>query len=205
MTKKIEFFGIEIYLCENVYEPSEDTELLAKTILEHCNVKNKTVLEIGTGTGAIAILLAKNGAKVTATDITTEAIKCAQKNAKINNVKIEFLKGNLFDPVKNRKFDIIIFNPPYLPEEEYDYLLPPTYKKALIGGKEGNETIIQFINQLPNHMHNHSKAYIVTSTLSKPKQILKHIKNNKLKAKTITKQKYFFEEIQIIEITPQTQ
>ncbi|MCR8487527.1 MAG: class I SAM-dependent methyltransferase, partial [Crenarchaeota archaeon] len=118
--RTIEFMGIKLVVNEYVYEPSDDTELLAKAVIRNIKPFSKA-LEIGTGSGAIAILLAKLGCDVTATDINPKAIEVAKENATQNNVKIRFIVGDLFAGL-NEKFDTIVFNPPYLPEDDFDFL-----------------------------------------------------------------------------------
>ncbi|MGQ4892416.1 MAG: HemK2/MTQ2 family protein methyltransferase [Candidatus Njordarchaeia archaeon] len=194
MQIKINKTTIEIKLCKNVYPPDEDTFLLLDEI-KNLDLKNKKVLEIGTGTGIIAITCAKKGAKVTATDIKLEAIKCTQKNAKLNNVKIETKQGNLFQPVKGEKYDLIIFNPPYLPENpETDKYLNEKDKQDLIGGKHGNETAIQFIKQLKNHLKPNGQALLIQTSLTNIQETLKQAEKTGLKTQ-ITKQKNLPREI----------
>ena len=86
----------------------EDTKLIAKCVAK---LKFKTAIDIGTGTGFIPIYLKKLGFECEGTDIIPKALNCAKKNARKNNLDIDFYYSNLFDNV-NKKFDIIIFNPP---------------------------------------------------------------------------------------------
>jgi len=109
--------GIELEIREaaGVYGPLDDTFLMIEA-LENIEL-GKKVLELGTGTGMIAIYCSKRGAEVTATDINEEALRLARENAELNGERIEFIKSDLFEAVKGR-FDAAIFNPPYLPDEE---------------------------------------------------------------------------------------
>ena len=91
---------ISLNTSDEVYKPAEDSWLLVRSLPPLPG----TVLEIGTGTGIVAISLALNGSKVTATDINSKAIDLATNNAKKNNVSIEFLVGNQFEPISNRLF-----------------------------------------------------------------------------------------------------
>ncbi|MEM2890220.1 MAG: methyltransferase, partial [Candidatus Hadarchaeum sp.] len=114
---KIIFYkGDKFLVYPEVYEPAEDTFLIA----DNLEVKSdERVLELGTGCGLLAILAAKAGAKVVATDISPIALECARANAVENLVanRIDFRSGDLFDPVDGELFDAVIFNPPYLPVE----------------------------------------------------------------------------------------
>ena len=196
MKKRVELWGINIEICDDVYEPHDDTELLVSAILENeTNITGKKVLEIGAGTGLISIILAKKGADVTAVDINEKAVECTKRNARINNINIEVLEGDLFEPVSGKKYDIIVFNPPYLPEESLDRYLSLTYREAVIGGEKGNEVIIKFLKELPNYLSENGKAYFVTSSLSDVKEIMIVAIENRLRLELVKKARYFFEAL----------
>lgn len=112
-----EFFGLRFDVNKKVLTPRMETELLVEQVLKAAkDFKQPTILDLGTGSGAIAISIAKNcDAKVCAIDISKPALQTAENNAKKNDVKIEFLHSNLFDGLKRKKkFDIIVSNPPYV-------------------------------------------------------------------------------------------
>ena len=101
---------------DNVYVPAEDSYLLADNLQIN---EGQSVLEIGTGTGIVAMYASKLTNDITVTDINFDACELAKTNFKLNKINnIEILFGNLFEPVGNRKFDVILFNTPYLPTEE---------------------------------------------------------------------------------------
>jgi len=194
MKKRVELCGINIEICDDVYEPHDDTELLVSAILENeTNITGKKVLEIGAGTGLISIILAKKGADVTAVDINEKAVECTKRNARINNINIEVLEGDLFEPVSGKKYDLIVFNPPYLPEDSLDRYLSLTYREAVIGGEKGNEVIIKFLKDLPNYLSENGKAYFITSSLSDVKEIMIVAIENRLRLELVKKARYFFE------------
>lgn len=118
-----EFMGLDFYVQEGVLIPRPDTEVLVEEIIELGKDKGPiNILDIGTGSGAITVSLAKylDNAKVTSVDISDIALKVAKKNAINNNVddKIEFIKSDLFTNIdKSIKFDIIVSNPPYIKRE----------------------------------------------------------------------------------------
>ena len=139
-----EFYGLEFDVNKKVLTPRMETELLVeRVLLATKNFKNCTVLDLGTGSGAIAISVAKNSdASVTAVDISKSALATAQSNAKKNDVQIEFLHSNLFEDLKRkRKFDIIVSNPPYIPSAEIATLDKNVREcdpvLALDGGQDG--------------------------------------------------------------------
>jgi release factor glutamine methyltransferase len=146
---KREFWSLPFEVSRHVLIPRPETEILVEEVLKICEgggIKTPRILEIGTGCGAISVSLASElkGAHIVATDISWEAIKVAKKNAHNNVVEnqISFLIGDLFQPVSG-KFDIIVSNPPYISEEEYDNLplevreFEP--KSALLAGTDGTE------------------------------------------------------------------
>lgn len=114
-----EFFGLDFYVNKDVLIPRPETELLVENILNITKNINKkiTIADIGTGSGAIIIALAKNiklkNIEYLATDISLPAIKIAKKNAKKLQVKIKFYSGDLLKPIISKNIDIIVSNPPY--------------------------------------------------------------------------------------------
>ncbi len=120
------FMGIELEINSDVLIPRNETEILVEQVLME---KKGKILDIGTGSGAIAIVLAIGGFEVVATDISEKAIIIAHKNAEKYGVKIDFRKGAYFKPLKKgEKFDYIVSNPPYVSAEEYENL-PEEVKK----------------------------------------------------------------------------
>ncbi len=119
-----DFYGYKIKVDERVLIPRPETELLVYHAKKYLS-ESKMVLDLCTGSGAIAIAVCcETGAITTATDVSEKAIALARENAEINNAKIEFLTGDLFTPVKDRKFDVIISNPPYIKREDIEALQP---------------------------------------------------------------------------------
>ncbi|NAY90697.1 peptide chain release factor N(5)-glutamine methyltransferase [Muricauda sp. JGD-17] len=122
---KAHFMDLEFVVNEHVLIPRPETEELVQWILSDCQVERSqdlNILDIGTGSGCIAIALAKylSGANVVAMDISEKALEVAQENARNNKVDVSFIKENVLDPelVLEPKFDIIVSNPPYVRENE---------------------------------------------------------------------------------------
>jgi release factor glutamine methyltransferase len=127
----VEFFGVEFKVDERVLIPRPETEALVEVVIDQLTSKEKPkIIDLGTGSGAIAISLAKNlkEAFVYATDISKDALDVAKENAIKNNVgnRIEFLCGDLFEPLKNKNFegqiDCVVSNPPYVSKDELETL-----------------------------------------------------------------------------------
>lgn len=116
-----EFYSLPFYVDKNVLIPRPETEELVELILNQCNKAAKIkILDIGTGSGAIAIALAKNlpNATIEAWDISKDALAVARKNADRNGVEILFSEVDVLKEVPDGNYDIIVSNPPYVLEEE---------------------------------------------------------------------------------------
>lgn len=147
--KKAHFNGLDFFVDQNVLIPRPETEILvekAKNLISKNGYKN--VIDIGTGSGAIAISIAKANPNilVEAVDISTNALKIADRNAKKIGVKIKFYQSNLFSK-SNGKYDLVLANLPYLNKKETDALIAEP-KLALFGGNKGVELIEDLLNNL---------------------------------------------------------
>tara|TARA_Y100000590_G_scaffold282158_1_gene317382 strand:+ start:1233 stop:2066 length:834 start_codon:yes stop_codon:yes gene_type:complete len=113
------FMDLEFKVNSNVLIPRPETEELVRLMLKE-DLDGKEILDIGTGSGCIAISLAKNlpNAKVSAIDISEDALEVARENAKLNNVDIDFINADIFDYKSEKKYDVIVSNPPYVTESE---------------------------------------------------------------------------------------
>lgn len=161
-----EFYGLRFDVNKKVLTPRMETEILVELVLKaEREYKNCTILDLGTGSGAIAIAIAKNcDASVTAIDISKAALATAENNAKKNDVKIEFLHSNLFDNLKRkRKFDIIVSNPPYIPTAEIEHL-DKNVKEcdpmlALDGGEDGLDFYRVITSQAVNRLNPNGQIF----------------------------------------------
>lgn len=191
----IEYNGIVIYTHPNVYEPAEDTFLLA----ENLDIKRRDeVLEIGTGTGLVAVTAAQRSRKVTATDINEDAVRCALKNTIANRTyNVELKTGNLFEPVEDENFDLILFNTPYLPTEE-DEKFDEEINAAWDGGADGRETIDRFLEEVKDHLNEGGRVQLVQSSLSDNEKTISKLEEMGFEASITAREKCFFEEIVVI-------
>ena len=134
---------MDFYVDENVLIPRPDTEILVEEVIKIASRMNKPkILDLCTGSGAIAISIAKNvpDAEVYGIDISSKAIEVAKKNGKQLGVKVKFIKSNLFDKLEKNKFDIIVSNPPYIKKDIMKSLSEEVRKEpelALDGGIDG--------------------------------------------------------------------
>ncbi|MGQ9788241.1 MAG: HemK2/MTQ2 family protein methyltransferase [Candidatus Hadarchaeaceae archaeon] len=191
-TKFIFYKGEKFLVYSGVYEPAEDTFLVADNLEVKCGER---VLELGTGCGILAILAAKAGAMVLATDVNPVALECARVNAIENGVsgKIDFRCGDLFEPVGEGRFDAIIFNPPYLPVETEERMNEPL-ELAWDGGKDGRRVIDGFLNELSHHLELGGRAIFVQSSLSDLSKTFQFLEEDNFEVKILSK-KIFFEEL----------
>lgn len=187
--KTVFFKGMEIKAIETVYEPSDDSFLLAKNVKI---TRDSTVLDIGTGTGIQAINAAMQGAKkVVCTDINEKALENAKKNAGSLGLleKLEFRKGNLFGCLKSKeKFDVMIFNPPYVPTEEKKF-------SDLDGGKKGRDVIDKFLEDFPAHLKQDGECFFLQTSLNGEKETRNKLGKKGFEAKKIAEKRIFFETL----------
>ena len=116
---KTSFMDLEFKVNSSVLIPRPETEELVRLMLQE-DLDGKEILDIGTGSGCIAVSLAKNlpNAKITALDISKDALEVARENANLNNVDIEFINADIFEYQTDKKYDVIVSNPPYVLESE---------------------------------------------------------------------------------------
>ena len=153
-----EFCGLEFEVTLDVLIPRHDTETLVHEAVSRMPGA-RSILEIGTGSGCIAVALARqfSAVAVTATDISEAALKVAHRNAEKHGVAIEFLPGPLFVPLVCRRFDMIVSNPPYIPTSDIGGLEPEVRDfdphGALDGGADGLDFYRSLIPVAEEHLH----------------------------------------------------
>lgn len=153
-----EFMGLDFKVTENTLIPRGDTENIVEEVIATIeNSGYNTVLDMCTGTGAIAISVAHyTKAKVTASDISSKALEVARENAKILNADVNFIESDLFENIKET-FDVLVSNPPYIESEVIPTLMEQVkdYEPmlALDGGKDGLDFYRNIINQAKNYIN----------------------------------------------------
>jgi release factor glutamine methyltransferase len=153
-----EFAGLDFEVTPDVLIPRHDTETLLNEALSRMQPVC-SVLDIGTGSGCIAVAIIKQfpNAAVTATDISEAALAVAHRNAGRHTAKIEFVSGSLLEPLSGRRFDLIVSNPPYIPTRDISGLAPevrdfdPT--GALDGGADGLDVYRTLIPSARLHLN----------------------------------------------------
>lgn len=174
ITGKIEFLGLDLAVNQNVLIPRPETELLVERVLNEVKSKKlkvKSILDMGTGSGAIILALASplraEGAAISffASDISPKALAVANKNAKSLSLHddISFKHGDLFSPWEGKKFGLIVTNLPYVPHEDMATLaFDLTHyepRTALDGGHEGLEIYKRFFDEVDAHLNPGGKVF----------------------------------------------
>lgn len=164
ITNNQEFMKLNFFVNENVLIPQPDTEILVEEVISICETEYKTynidILDICTGSGAIGISIAKyiKNMNVTLSDISKEALGIAKRNAKSNGIEknVDFIQSDMFENI-DKKFDIIVSNPPYI-ETDIIETLPKQVKEepiiALDGGKDGLIFYRILINESQKYLKN---------------------------------------------------
>ncbi len=182
----IRYRNKEMLVLPGVYTPAEDSFLMVEAVLKEVRPSDR-VLEIGAGSGIVSAFI-KDRASVIATDISPCAVKCAKLNG------IDVIRANLFDGVKG-KFDLVVFDPPYLPSEERvgDWL-----DVAWDGGKDGQAVINRFLHQVKDHLTENGRFLLLTSSLSGVEAIMKKMTSLGFIAEEVLSERYFFERLVVL-------
>ena len=194
---KTEFMGLEFKVTPKVLIPRPETELLVEKTIElatksqsQCAAKRSLpggdkvtkILDLGTGSGCIAISLAKflPEAQIDAVDISEEALEIAKENAELNNTKINFIKSDLFAKyeLRAKSYELIISNPPYVVSNEISALQPEVRSEprvALDGGPDGLDFYRRLINDAPRYLR--EGGYLVLEIGFGQREVVKNILN----------------------------
>ena len=196
--KRVNFGKFVFDVCENVYEPAEDSFLFAENLDVE---KGADVLDVGTGSGLLAIVAAEKAVSVVAVDFNPYAIRCAKKNSVLNSLrsKMAFVQAGLLTAFNEyAKFDLILFNAPYLPSAEFedDFWMV----RSWAGGVNGRQVIDQFITEAPPHLKTNGRILLMQSTLANVEETIQKFKEQHMKARIKAERKLpFFETLTLIE------
>ncbi|MBI4158955.1 methyltransferase [Candidatus Woesearchaeota archaeon] len=169
-----------------MYEPDEDSFLLVKQVKKLA--KGKKILDMGTGFGILAETALKFGAKdVLAVDIDKEVIGFVKSKG------IKAKVSDLFSKI-DEKFDLIIFNPPYLPEDEQE---DKEIRNITTGGKHGYEILEKFLVKAKNYLNENGSILVVFSSLTHKEKVDSILKEKNYKFKCLETKKLFFEELYV--------
>lgn len=171
-----------------VYRPSEDTRLLLESIPMR---RGERFLEVGTGTGLIALHAARYGPTV-ATDANLRAVRLARENARRNSIALDVVRTHLAAGLRG-SFDVVAFNPPYLEGRPRDDL-----DRAWAGGAQGSEVSSRFVEDLSRILRPGGRAYLL---LSRANRRARGLAESTFRATVVSSKKLFFEDLDVLELT----
>lgn len=163
--------------------------------LESLDLRDKNVLDAGTGSGVLGIAVSQMGARVTAIDINPAAVACAQQNAQANGVNINALQSDWFSALSDNKYDVILCNGPFIkgpPHPPFDI----TYYTG-----DHHELISPFIDGFADHLAPDGFALFMLSSDADISWFIEQFISNNLKVQIAARKKYFFEEFMIIRVS----
>jgi release factor glutamine methyltransferase len=154
-----------------VFQPPSDSYMLADQLRRERLGPGVSVLDLGTGSGHLAVVAALGGASAVAVDVSRRAMVSVRLNARLNGVKVTALRGDLFAPVAGRRFDVIVSNPPYLPHP--DEKLPQRgLRRAIDAGPRGRAFIDRICAEVGEHLNPGGVLLLVHSSVCGEQQTL---------------------------------
>lgn len=181
-------------LHEEVYRPAEDTFLLARAV--HAALRpGQRFLEVGCGAGLVGLVAARAGADVTATDLNPHAVALALHNARQNGLRVRAVQADLLEGLEG-PFDVVAFNPPYLPTTPADYV-PGPLNLAFDGGPDGNATVLRFAAQVGALRPLPAMVLVVHSSLSDPAPLEAAMGALGYRCAVVLQEAHFFERLTV--------
>jgi release factor glutamine methyltransferase len=159
-------------------------------VLSQMSLTGKRVLDMGTGSGILGVYCAVRGADVTACDIDQSTVSRVGEVASMLGVKLRLIVSDLFSNIQDQ-FDLIIFNPPYLPSRGVE-------DRSVDGGANGTRVIEKFLRQIPSHLARRAQALLLVSNLNDPAAL--QLRHNNFEFSTVAKRSFFFEQLQVLRL-----
>jgi release factor glutamine methyltransferase len=172
------------------YTPREDSFLMLEALADF-ELEGFKILDLGTGSGILAAFCARQGGQVTASDIDANSIEEFRSAARRLGLSIRSVVSDLFSQIDER-FDIVIFNPPYLPSEGI-------MDRSVDGGHDGNQVIGSFLSKLPEHLTEMGFGMLLLSSLNRPERLM--LECPKLHFEKTHERSLFFEHLYVFKIT----
>ncbi len=158
---------MRIVVFPGVLRPPSDTALLGSVMARH-ELAGRTLLDLCTGTGILGLTGAGLGARATAVDLSRRAVLNARLNARLNSLALEVLHGDLFQPVCERRFDMIVSNPPYIPAPPG--AAPRGEARAWDAGPDGRKFLDRICERAAEHLLPGGRVLLVHSSLARPEE-----------------------------------
>ena len=176
---------------ETVYQPAEDSKLLADAVVETVD-PGQRVLDVGTGSGYVATRLRNEAdADTVGVDLNPEACEQAFEAG------VPVVRGDMFDPFRDDAFDIVVCNPPYLPtppEQEWDDWM----ERALSGGEDGRAMVDPFLDGVGRVLTEGGAAYLLISTLTGPEAVRAYGRERGLDSEIVAEESHPFEKLLVV-------
>ncbi|MDH5362244.1 MAG: tRNA (adenine(22)-N(1))-methyltransferase TrmK [Aigarchaeota archaeon] len=189
-------------LLDGVYPPGEDSYLILDCITRERAQLGFVLADIGTGSGILALEVARTAGLVLATDINPMAARCAHCNAELNQLseKIDVVCSNGLEPIRtSKKFSAIVSNPPYLQEELS--VRPRIEDRAWAGGERGTETLLRFFRQAVQHLEPTGSVWMVLSSSSGIDEPLREMERLGCRTQVVGETRLFFERLVVARAT----
>ncbi|MDI9644973.1 MAG: methyltransferase [Candidatus Verstraetearchaeota archaeon] len=184
--------GLEIEVFPGVYPPSEDTFLLMDAVSGEAG---EYALELCSGTGSVGLSLSDRVDLMVCVELSVEAAKNTAHNFRKNGRRAEVILGDLFTPLKG-KFDLVIMNPPYLPESGSD-----PWDLSWSGGEKGRAIIDRFLAEVAGYLREGGRAYLIQSSLNGIEETLNFAESAGLQAEVVRHAAFQFETLVAIRLT----
>ncbi len=188
----MEYDGLFVATHGDVYEPHDDTFMLARVVKDRIQPGDR-FLEVGCGAGVVAMTAARAGAHVTATDMNPHAVELCRHNAKQNRLSIDVVETDLMAGLIG-PFDVVAFNPPYLPTEEEDKVKGPL-NLAFDGGPDGNAVVLRFAEQLADLQVD--EVLVIHSSLSDPEPLHRRMGDLGYDHEVAAEERHFYERLTV--------
>jgi len=193
-------FGFDMEFSSEVYVPREDTYLMVEILRDEVNQDDK-VLDMGTGSGILAMISAEVCETVVAVDLNDKAVELGRKNASSNGLEnIEFVKSDLFENVDG-VFDLVVFNAPYLPYEgSVDRDLKGS--EQWCGGGGGREILSRFMDGVEDHLSEDGRVLFLISSLTNLDEVESMLTDGGFEYEVVGKRKIPWEELYVVRVQP---
>ncbi|MCS7102857.1 MAG: methyltransferase [Candidatus Korarchaeum sp.] len=186
-----EVAGLRLLRAEGVYWPAEDS-LLVLEALRPLDLRGKACLDLGTGTGILAIEMARKGCWTVASDLSLDSCLLARLNSSLNSVSVEVVQGSLVRHFRSSAFDLVVFNPPYLPLEGES--------EQWTGGELGRKLIDSVLIDLPRILKVGGVALILHADFNNPELTAKKVEALGMRVSITKRRKLAFHELMVVEM-----
>ncbi|MFN7991461.1 MAG: HemK2/MTQ2 family protein methyltransferase [Candidatus Micrarchaeia archaeon] len=193
---ELAYRGITLIVPDSVYPPSEDSFMLSAG----AGRLRGEILEVGCGSGIASLSCAKahRSNRVLGVDINPDAVRCARSNAGSNGIRnASFAVSDLFSRVPAKRFDAIMFNPPYLPTADEERLSGPI-NHAYDGGSDGRQVLDRFLALFDRYMRPGGSLLLIQSSLNDRKRTLAGLRSLGYRTRTLSTEKFFFERLYLL-------